>query len=459
MGGGTENITIDGNDVHDTGWDGIWSGGDVTAGVDHKNLKVLNNTIENTGIGDVTQGRHPIYLQSQDPFIEGNTITGPRDGNSISIRSSGIVRCNNVSGTSRTSRPAIRYYSNHEVGSTNLLVIEFNTVVSDTIGIDLYPPADRADGQSPPNHVVKNFIIRYNTVEGNPDIRVVREYYDDPIYSVEVYDNPPSSASPPLPDPTPSTVLLANFMNGNTAACHSRVYLFNPSNSAGTITVRVCTLPLSGGLAQELPGSPLDLGSLGAESALGLKLAEDVLIPLGIPTPYTTDGCNLTLEFTIQAAGVRGTAQVFNNSLTLAFGTYPLQAVPSTSAGSPTVMVADFLNGNTNFFKSRIDLFNPSASDGTVTLRVFTLPRTGGMAQELTTAGPHDLGTLAARSALNIRLEDILDDLSIPRPYETDSGNLTLEITIQAADVVGAAQVFNSSLTLAFGTYPMQIIQ
>lgn len=63
-------------------------------------------------------------------------------------------------------------------------MIELNNVVSDTIGIDLYPPTDRADGQSPPNHVVKNFIIRYNTVEGNPDIRVVSEYYDDPIYSV-----------------------------------------------------------------------------------------------------------------------------------------------------------------------------------------------------------------------------------------------------------------------------------
>ncbi len=338
-------------------------------------------------------------------------------------------------------------------------MIERDHVVSDTIGIHLYRPADRADGQSPPDHVVKNFIIRYNTVEGNPDIHVESEYYDNPIYSVEVYDNPPSSDSPPVPDPTPSTVLLANFMNGNNAVFNSRVYLFNPSTSAGNITVRVFTLPVTGGLAQELPGSPLNLGSLGAKSALNLKLAEDVLIPLGIPTPYTTDGGNLTLEFTIQAAGVRGAAQVFNNSLTLAFGTYPLQAVPSTSAGSPTVLVANFLNGNTNFFKSRVYLFNPSASDGTVTLRVFTLPRTDGTVQELTTTEPHNLGTLAARSALNIRLEDILDDLSIPRPYETDSGNLTLEFTIQASDVVGTAQVFNNSLTLAFGTYPMEVIQ
>ncbi len=47
----------------------------------------------------------------------------------------------------------------------------------------------------------------------------------------------------------------------------------------------------------------------------------------------------------------------------------------------------------------------------------------------------------------------------IPRPYVTNSGNLILEFTIGAADVIGAAQVFNNSLTLAFGTYPLQVMQ
>ena len=91
-------------------------------------------------------------------------------------------------------------------------------------------------------------------------------------------------------------------------------------------------------------------------------------------------------------------------------------------------------------------------------MRVYTLPRTGDPAEELTTS-PHPLGTLAARSALNLRLEDILDELLISRPYEIDAGNLILEFTIGAADVVGAAQVFNNSLTLAFGTYPLQRIE
>jgi hypothetical protein len=52
-------------------------------------------------------------------------------------------------------------------------------------------------------------------------------------------------------------------------------------------------------------------------------LAEDILAVLGIPLPYTDDGGNLLLEFTIGAPGVKGAGQVF--SLDLAFGTYALQ--------------------------------------------------------------------------------------------------------------------------------------
>ena len=121
------------------------------------------------------------------------------------------------------------------------------------------------------------------------------------------------------------TVLVANFANGNNTTLSSRVYLFNPSQSAGDMTVRVFTLPPLTGTAQEL-GTPLKLGSLGARSAVNIKVVEDILIPLKIPTPYTTDGGNLTLEFTIEAADVRGAAQVFSSE-NFAFGTYPLQII------------------------------------------------------------------------------------------------------------------------------------
>jgi len=205
-----------------------------------------------------------------------------------------------------------------------------------------------------------------------------------------------------------STVLVANFVNGNDGALNSRVYLRNPSTTPGEVTVRVFTLPLAGGLAQEL-AAPLSLATLGAKSALNLKVAEDILTPAGIPTPYMTDGGNLTLEFTIQAPGVKGSAQVFSPSF--AFGTYPLQEIPSASAGSPTVLVANFMNGNNAAFNSRIYLWNPSTSPGNITVRVFTLPLTSGAAQELTTT-PLFLGALGARSALNVKLaEDILTPL------------------------------------------------
>jgi hypothetical protein len=191
---------------------------------------------------------------------------------------------------------------------------------------------------------------------------------------------------------------------------------------------------------------------LGARSALNIKLAEDILMPLGIALPYTRDDGNLTLEFTIQAADVKGAAQVFSS--TFASGTYTLQSVPSIPTPGATRLTASFTNGNDTVFDSRISLFNPSVSDGDITVRVFTLPLSSGTAQELTTT-PLDLGTLEARSALDIRLvEDILVPLEIATPYTTDGGNLILELTIQATDVQGTAQVFSSGFSL--GTYPLQ---
>ena len=53
--------------------------------------------------------------------------------------------------------------------------------------------------------------------------------------------------------------------------------------------------------------------------------------------------------------------------------------------------------------------------------------------------------------------EDILTPLGITLPYKDDGGNLTLELTIGAANVRGVAQVFSSSF--AFGTYLLQEIQ
>jgi hypothetical protein len=249
------------------------------------------------------------------------------------------------------------------------------------------------------------------------------------------------------------TILVANFVNGNSVAFNSRVYLFNPSSSGGDVTVRVFTLPVSGGTAQELTTSPLNLGSLASQRALNIKLAEDILAPLGITLPYTDNGGNLALEFTIPAPDVRGTAQVFSSDF--AFGTYPLQEIPATPSESPTVLVANFTNGNDAVLNSRVYLWNPSTSPGNVRVRVFRLPLTGSDPNELVIYARLDLGTLGARSGLNVKLaEDILTPLGVTPPYTFDGGNLTLEFTIEAPDVTGTAQVFSSDF--AFGTYPLQ---
>ena len=119
------------------------------------------------------------------------------------------------------------------------------------------------------------------------------------------------------------TILIANFANGNNAFLNSRVYLWNPSESDGSITARAYTLPRSG--PSTLLGT-VDLGLLNARSARNIKIDEDILAPLGLPLPYTDDGGNLTVEFTVGAENVRGAAQVFSDSL--AFGTYPMQVIP-----------------------------------------------------------------------------------------------------------------------------------
>jgi len=247
-----------------------------------------------------------------------------------------------------------------------------------------------------------------------------------------------------------STTLIANFLNGNSDVNNSRVYLWNPSASAGEVCVRAFALPLTSGTAQELTPAPLSLGTLETRSALNVKVAEDILDPLG-RRPYTDDDGDLTLEFTIHAANVKGAAQVFNNSLTLAFGTYTLQEIP-TSNVSPTVLVANFSNGNDTALASRVYLWNPSTSAGNVMVRVYTL----GRGEASTLLGEVNLGDIEAGSARNIKVaEDILEELG-RRPHEDNGGNLTLEFTIDAANVLGAAQVFNNSQTLALGVYPLQ---
>jgi len=129
------------------------------------------------------------------------------------------------------------------------------------------------------------------------------------------------------------SVLVANWVNGDTGAWKSRIYLWNQSTTIGSVSVRVFSTPLvSGGTATSTelttPGSPLNLGSIAGQSSMAIRLYEDILGPSGLNiAPYTTNGGNLVVEITIRASGVRGTCQVFNNAATYSFGQTPLQVI------------------------------------------------------------------------------------------------------------------------------------
>jgi len=133
------------------------------------------------------------------------------------------------------------------------------------------------------------------------------------------------------------SVLVANWLNGNTNQFSSRVYIWNPSSLAGAVTVRLFTEePVTGGPVTSteitVPGSPLSLGTLSGSTGMNIKLKEDILDPLVTAgriaaLPYTTNGGNLVLEITIRSSGVRGSYQVFTSAGGAAFGVSPLMIV------------------------------------------------------------------------------------------------------------------------------------
>jgi hypothetical protein len=129
------------------------------------------------------------------------------------------------------------------------------------------------------------------------------------------------------------TILITNFINGNSNEFRGRVYLWNPPTSvAGVVTVRVFSLAIPGAATlndSELLGTVElsdTLGPLGPGVALNIRLAEDILVPLGM-NPYTDTGGNLVLEITVESHGVTGYSQTMANDLSLTFGTVPLSII------------------------------------------------------------------------------------------------------------------------------------
>jgi len=129
------------------------------------------------------------------------------------------------------------------------------------------------------------------------------------------------------------SVLVANWLSGDSNTYKSRIYLWNPSSLTGSVTARVFSMPLVTSGTQtstELttPGSPLSLGSLAGNSSLAIRLYEDIIGPSGLNiAPYTTNGGNLIVEITVRASNVRGTCQVFSTNGAQQFGQVGLQVI------------------------------------------------------------------------------------------------------------------------------------
>ncbi len=119
-----------------------------------------------------------------------------------------------------------------------------------------------------------------------------------------------------------------------------------------------------------------------------------------------------------------------------------------------TVLIAGFVNGNTDIFSSRIYLWNSSSNAGDIVVRVYTLPLTGSSTLMATV----NLGSLPGLSGRNIRVaEDVLTPGLITLPYTADGGNLVFEVTVEASNVSGNAQVFQLDLS-SFGIYTLNVL-
>ena len=165
--GGTNNIVIANNVISDVAENGINFGQRVGSDIDHKGLIIEGNIITNTGMTQSNGLHHSVYVQTQDVIVRHNIIAGIRDGNGISVRSSGEVSCNTVTGNSKADKAGIRYYSDHQTGPSKTLVLTDNTVSGQDIGIDLFAPVDRYDGKTGVDHVVKTFVVTNNELSRN----------------------------------------------------------------------------------------------------------------------------------------------------------------------------------------------------------------------------------------------------------------------------------------------------
>lgn len=182
--GSSQNVTIDGCTIYNIARNGIIAKQHSNKDVNHPQLIIKNNTIYNTG---TSQLDHNIYVQTTDSLIENNVLHGSA-GHGVSIRSSGIVRGNQIWDTQKS---CIRYFSDNFPGPSETLTIENNICYQTDAGADSPGISLLKADRYPDDWLLQNYRIRFNTVilfsADRFGIAVESKEFDDK--NVEVYGN------------------------------------------------------------------------------------------------------------------------------------------------------------------------------------------------------------------------------------------------------------------------------
>ncbi len=166
--GGNQDILIQDCEIYGVMIDGIYSGDVKGQELQQPGLVISRNYIHHVSSNDTWAGHfHGMYIQSPDAVIEDNLVTDVFDGNGISMRSSGVVRGNQIF---RVGKGGIAYFNDHKSGPGQTLVIENNLVhtvslnpkvTKTTCLVVLDPPKDA------PSPRVETFKGKNNQVQDN----------------------------------------------------------------------------------------------------------------------------------------------------------------------------------------------------------------------------------------------------------------------------------------------------
>ncbi|XOV69020.1 MAG: right-handed parallel beta-helix repeat-containing protein [Fluviicola sp.] len=162
-----ENIGYNGIDSHENAPNGVITG-----------CSFKNVALSQTGAA-MAQPHHAIYWKGRNVLIEKCKFTGANQpfGNGISVRSSGIVRQNVISGFPKNG---IMYYSNHPGGDT--LLIENNFLFDNEYSITLGTLGDLSLHN-------ENVIIRFNSMVQSENYSMYVSGDFETTTNIEIYGN------------------------------------------------------------------------------------------------------------------------------------------------------------------------------------------------------------------------------------------------------------------------------